>query len=122
MPGGFPRCSLADGVARLGAGVKVLLPPGCGDPAALVAGICRQSARLRDMTLLGGIHLGDYPWARPEHATLRFATWHMSPRLEDARRHGRVEFVPIRYFDLVTQFAAGGALAPPCVRRYLAPP
>jgi len=122
MPRAFVRCSLADAVARLGPAMKVLVPPGCGEPAALVAEICRQSARLPDLTLLGGIHLGDYPWARPEHAALRFATWHMSPRLEDARRRGRVEFVPIRYFDLVTQFAAGGAWAPDCVLVHCAPP
>jgi 4-hydroxybutyrate CoA-transferase len=102
--------------------MKVLLPPACGEPAALVAEICRQSERLHDLTLLGGIHLGEYPWAKPEHAALRFATWHMSPRLEDARRRGRVEFVPIRYFDLVTQFVAGGAWAPDCVLVHAAPP
>jgi 4-hydroxybutyrate CoA-transferase len=122
MPRAFARCSLADAVARLAPAMKVLLPPGCGEPTALVAEICRQSARLRDLTLLGGIHLGDYPWARPEHAALRFATWHMSPRLEDARHRGRVEFVPIRYFDLVTQFAAGGTWAPDCVLVHCAPP
>src|SRR5882672_12637823 len=97
--------TLAAAVERLSPGMKVLLPPGCGEPRALVAEVCRQSERLRDLTLLGGIHLGEYPWARPEHAALRYATWHMSPRLEDARRRGRVEFVPMRYFDVVTQFA-----------------
>src|SRR5499433_245541 len=122
MPRAFARCSLADAVARLGPAMKVLLPPGCGEPAALVAEICRQSPRLSDLTLLGGIHLGDYPWARPEHAALRFATWHMSPRLEEARRRGRVEFVPLRYFDLVTEFAAGGVWAPDCVLVHCAPP
>ena len=96
MPRAFTRRSLADAVARLGPAMKVLLPPACGEPVALVAEICRQSARLRDLTLLGGIHLGDYPWTHPEHAALRFATWHMSPQLEDARRRGRVGFVPIR--------------------------
>ena len=122
MPRAFTRCSLVDAVARLRPAMKVLLPPACGEPTALVAEICRQSSRLPDLTLLGGIHLGDYPWARPEHAELRFATWHMSPRLEDARRRGRVEFVPIRYFDLVTQFAAGGTWAPDCVLVHCAPP
>ena len=71
---------------------------------ALVAEICRQAERLSDLTLMGGIHLGEYPFARPEAAPLRFVTWHMSPRLEDARRRGRVEFVPARYFDLVSVF------------------
>ena len=122
MSRAFARCSLVDAVDRLRPAMRVLLPPGCGEPAALVAEICRQSARLPDLTLLGGIHLGDYPFARPEHAALRFATWHMSPRLDEARRRGRVEFVPMRYFDLVSQFAAGGAWAPDCVLVHCAPP
>jgi 4-hydroxybutyrate CoA-transferase len=122
MPRAFARCSLTDAVARLRPGMKVLLPPGSGEPRALVGEICRQSDRLPDLTLMGGIHLGDYPFARPEHATLRFATWHMSPRLDEARRRGRVEFVPMRYFDLVRQFAAGGAWAPDCVLVHCAAP
>ncbi len=122
MERAFTKCSLADAVARLRPGMKVLLPPGCGEPVALVAEICRQAPRLTDLTLLGGIHLGDYPWARPEHAPLRYATWHMSPRLEDARRRGRVEFVPMRYFDLAREFVAGGVWAPDCVLLHTAPP
>jgi acyl-CoA hydrolase len=122
MPRAFTKCSLADAVARLRPGMKVLLPPGCGEPAALVGEICRQASRLTDLTLLGGIHLGDYPWARPEHAALRYATWHMSPRLEEARRSGRVEFVPIRYYDLTREFVAGGVWAPDCVLVHCAPP
>src|SRR5207302_9723170 len=70
----FTKCSLADAVARLRPGTRVLLPPGCGEPQALVGEICRQASRLAELTLLGGIHLGDYPWARTEHAALRFAT------------------------------------------------
>lgn len=122
MARAFLRASLTAAVRLLGPGMKVLLPPGCGEPLALVAEICRQSDRLAGLTLMGGIHLGDYPFARPEHAALRFATWHMSPRLEEARRAGRVEFVPIRYFDLLTQFAEGGHWAPDCVLVHTAPP
>src|SRR2546427_10571014 len=122
MARAFTKCSLADAVARLRPGTRVLLPPGCGEPQALVGEICRQAPRLAELTLLGGIHLGDYPWARAEHAALRFATWHMSRHLDDARRRGRVEFLPMRYFDLVSQFAAGGAWAPDCVLVHCAPP
>jgi 4-hydroxybutyrate CoA-transferase len=118
----FTRTSLAGAVERLQPGMTVLLPPGCGEPAALVGEICGQSERLRDLTLVHGIHLGDFPFARPEHAKLRVATWHMSPRLDDARRRGRVEFLPLRYFDLISAFAPGGARAPACVLVHTAPP
>jgi acyl-CoA hydrolase len=122
MARGFGRTTLSGAIERLRPGMTVLLPPGCGEPRALVAEVCRQADRLRDLTLVGGIHLGDYPWARPEHAALRYATWHMSPRLDDARRRGRVAFVPLRYFDLVTEFARGGRWAPDCVLVHTAPP
>ncbi|OLB96165.1 MAG: hypothetical protein AUH30_13370 [Candidatus Rokubacteria bacterium 13_1_40CM_68_15] len=118
----FAKTTLTGAVERLRPGMKVLLPPGCGEPVALVEEICRQAARLTDLVLMGGIHLGDYPFARPETAALRVATWHMSPRLEDARRRGRVDFVPVRYFDAVSEFAAGGAWAADAVLVHCAPP
>lgn len=118
----FAKVTLAGGIQRLRPGMKVLLPPGCGEPPALVDEVCRQSERLTDLTLMGGIHLRDYPWARPEHAALRYATWHMAPRLEEARRRGRVAFVPIRYFEVVSGFARGGPWAPDCVLVHTAPP
>jgi acyl-CoA hydrolase len=118
----FERTTLAGAVERLAPGMKVLIPPGCGEPQALVREVCRQAPRLPELTVLGGIHLGDYPFAQPDTAALRYATWHMSPRLEDAWRRGRVEYVPIRYFDLVTEFAQGGRWAPDCVLLHCAPP
>lgn len=118
----FTRTTVPGAVERLQPGMKVLVPPACGQPTALLAEICRQADRLRDLTLLGGIHLGDFAFARPEHAALAAASWHMSPRLEDARRRGRVDFVPVRYFDVVTEFARGGAFAPDCVLVHTAPP
>lgn len=121
MPRDCRKATPAQAVDALRPGMRVLLPPGCGEPVALVAEICRQSERLRDLTLMGGIHLGGFPYAREEHAALRVATWQMSPRLEEARRRGRVEFVPVRYFDVVTEFAAGGTWAPDCVVVHTAP-
>lgn len=122
MARAYAKATLAEAVERLRPGMRVLLPPGCGEPVALVGEVCRQADRLRDLTLLGGIHLGDYPFARPETAALRLATWHMAPGLEDAWRRGRVEFVPMRYWDVVTAFAAGGVWAPDCVLVHVAPP
>ena len=118
----FDKTTLSGAVGALGPGMRVLMPPGCGEPVALVEEIARQAARLGDLTLMGGIHLGDYPYARPESAGLRVATWHMSPRLEDARGRGRVDFVPVRYFDAVSEFAAGGEWAADAVLLHCAPP
>lgn len=122
MPRAFVRESVAGAVERLRPGMKVLVPPACGEPTAVLTEICRQAERLRDLTVLGGIHLGDFGFARPEQAALAAATWHMSPQLEDARRRGRIDFVPVRYFDVITEFARGGAWAPDCVVVHTAPP
>jgi 4-hydroxybutyrate CoA-transferase len=117
------RCSLAGAIERIRPGMKVLLPPGCGEPPSLVAEICRQADRLAPLTLMGGVHVGDYPFCRAEHAgKLTYATWQMSPALRDAADRGQTEFVPIRYFDLSTAFVDGGVWAPDCVLVHVAPP
>ena len=119
----FEKSTLADAVGRLRPGMRALLPAGCGDPTALVAEIMRQADRLAPLTLMGGLRVDDYPFAAPAYAgKLRFATWHGSPRLADAAARGDVDFVPARYFDTVTLFAAGGAWAPDAVLVHAAPP
>jgi len=119
----FEKVTLADAVGRLRPGMKVLLPPGCADPAALLAEILRQADRLAPLTLMGGLRLDDYPFAAPEYAgKLRFATWHHSPKLVLAQARGDVDFVPIRYFDTVSVFADGGAWAPDAVVVHCSPP
>jgi hypothetical protein len=119
MARGFVAMTARDAVERLRPGMRVMLPPGCGEPRALVAEICRQSERLRDLTLMGGIHLGDYPWARPEHAGLRYATWHMSPHLETATARSRRFLIRTSTSSPVRP---GGHWAPDCVLVHTAPP
>ena len=119
----FQPVSLDDAVGRLRAGMKVLVAPGSGDPSALIAEILRQADRLAPLTLMGGLRLDDYAFAAPAFAgKIRFATWHMSPRLAEAEARGDVDFVPARYFDTVSLFSAGGAWAPDAVLVHTAPP
>ena len=119
----FEQATLADAVGRLRPGMKVLLAPGCGDPTALVAEILRQADRLAPLTLMGGLRLDDYPFGAPAYAgKIRFATWHMSAPLAPAAARGDVDFVPARYSDTVTLFAAGGPWAPDAVLVHTAPP
>ena len=119
----FQQVSVTDAVGRLRAGMKVLVAPGAGDPSALIAEILRQADRLAPLTLMGGLRLDDYAFAAPAYAgKIRFATWHMSPRLAEADARGDVDFVPARYFDTVSLFSAGGAWAPDAVLVHTAPP
>lgn len=119
----FEKATLADAVGRLRPGLKVLLPAGCADPTALVAEILRQADRLAPLTIMSGLRLDDYPFGAPAFAgKLRFATWHHSAKLAEAQERGDVDFVPIRYFDTVSLFAAGGAWAPDAVIVHCSPP
>jgi 4-hydroxybutyrate CoA-transferase len=119
----FEKATAADAIGRLRAGMKVLLPPGCAEPTALVSEIMRQSERAAPLTLMGGLRLDDYPFGAPAYAgRLRFATWHMSSRLGAAEARGDAEYVPARYFDAVSLFAAGGPWAPDAVIVHTAPP
>ena len=123
MPRAFERATLADAVGRLRPGMRVLIPPGCADPTALLGEIMAQADRLAPLTLMGGLRVDDYPFAAPGYAgKLRFVTWQMSPRLAAAEARGDVEFVGIRYFDTVSLFAAGGAWAPDAVIVHVSPP
>ena len=122
MARSFERATLSDAVGRLVPGMKVLLPPGCADPTALIMEIMRQADRLAPLTLMGGLRLDGYPFAAPAYGgKLRFATWHTSPRLHLAEARGDVDFVPARYFDSVSLFAAGGQWAPDAVLVHTAP-
>ena len=122
MTRAFDKTTLTAAIGRLQPGMKVLLAPGCGDPTSLLEEIMRQADRLAPLTLMGGLRLDDYPFGASAYAgKLRFATWHTSPRLRDAEARGDVDFIPARYFDTVTLFAAGGPWAPDAVLVHTSP-
>ncbi len=103
--------------------MRVLLPPGCGEPRALIEEIVRQAPRLRPLTLMGGLLLGDYPFCAPEYReSFRWVTFHVMPRLRDALGRGQAEFLPIRYFDTLSVFGPGGPWAADAVLVHTAPP
>src|SRR5260370_38331796 len=108
MSRSFEQATLADAVGRLRPGMKVLLPAGCGDPSALLAEILRQADRLAPLTLMGGPPVDDYPFGAAAYAgKIRFATWHMSPRLAEAAAPGDMVFVPARSFRTGRPLPAG---------------
>jgi acyl-CoA hydrolase len=103
--------------------MRVLLPPGCAEPLTLVEELVRQAARLRPLTLMGGLLLDDYPFCAPELAdAFRWVTFHVMPGLREAMRRGQVEFLPIRYLDSLAVFGPGGPWAADAVLIHTAPP
>jgi acyl-CoA hydrolase len=103
--------------------MRVLVPPGCAEPATLLDEVARQAPRLRPLTLMGGLLLRDYPFCRPEaDGAIRWATFHVMPGLRDALARGLVEFLPIRYFDAPWVFGPGGPWAADAVLGHAALP
>jgi 4-hydroxybutyrate CoA-transferase len=103
--------------------MRVLVPPGCGEPQTLLEEIVRQAPRLRPLTLMGGLLLGDYSFCRADLAgAFRWATFHLMPALRDAVDRGQVDFIPARYFDTLAIFGPGGLWAADAVLVQTAPP
>jgi acyl-CoA hydrolase len=103
--------------------MRVLLPPGCGEPTPLIEEVLHQAERLRPLTLMGGLHLGGHPFCAPEHdGRLRWVTFHAMPGLREAFVRGQAEFVPLRYFDAPWAFGPSGPWAADAILVQTAPP
>jgi acyl-CoA hydrolase len=112
-----------EAIGRLRPGMRVLLPPGCGEPTPLIDEVVRQAARLAPLTLMGGLHLSGHPFCSAEHdGRLRWVTFHAMPGLRDALARGQAEFVPLRYFDAPWAFGPSGPWAADAILVQTAPP
>lgn len=115
--------SVAEAIGRLRPGMRVLLPPGCAEPLTLVEEIVAQATRLRPLTLMGGLLLGNYPFCAPElGGSIRWVTFHVMPALREALERGQAEFVPVRYGEAPWVFGPGGPWAADAVLVHTAPP
>jgi acyl-CoA hydrolase len=114
--------SLEEAIGRLRPGMRVLVPPGCGEPTPLIEEVIRQAERLQPLTLMGGLHLGGHPFCAPEHhGRLRWVTFHAAATLREAIARGQAEFVPLRYFDAPWAFGPAGPWAADAVLVQTAP-
>ncbi|GAA2468467.1 acetyl-CoA hydrolase/transferase family protein [Terrabacter carboxydivorans] len=78
-------------------GDTVVISPGMGEPASLVAELASQAERLKGSRILCGLLLDEYPFASDEALRhLTFDTWHTMAPIRDAVASGRVGFFPIR--------------------------
>ena len=118
-----PSVSLAEAIGLLRPGMRVLLPPGCAEPTALISEVLRQAPRLRPLTLMGGLLLGDYPFCQPEQEdAFHWVTFHVMPGMGEALRRGRADFVPARYADVPWLFGPRGPWRADAVLAHTAPP
>jgi len=110
-------------IGRLDSKMRVLIPPGCGEPQALVRALCARAARFQGLTLVSGLLLTDYPFLDPQYAgNFRYITTHVMPGSRQAIAQGRAEFVPVRLFDTPRLFGRGGPLRVDAVLLQVSPP
>ncbi len=102
-------CANADeAILHLKAGMRTLLPPGCGEPRALVDALIRNAPQLGAVHLMGGYTVSDARWLA-KGLPFHWTTYHYTPKAKDFEAEGRAHYAPLRYFDMLTQFAPGGA-------------
>lgn len=115
--------SVEEAIGRLRPGMRVLIPPGCGESTLLIDEVVRQAERLQPLTLMGGLHLSGHAFCGQEHqGRLRWVTFHAMAALRDALARGQAEFVPLRYFDAPWAFGPAGPWAADAVLAQTAPP
>lgn len=110
-------------IAKLDSRRRVLIPPGCGEPQALVRALCERAERFHGLTLVSGLLLTDYPFLDPRYAeNFRYLTTHVMPGSRRAVAEGRAEYVPARLFDVPRLFGRGGPLRVDAVLLQVSPP
>jgi len=104
-------------------GARVILPHGAVEPTVLYDALRRECSRFHALQLYSGLQFGDYPFLREGLGeAFHYATWQASPKLRDLFRAGRIDFLPIRFRDVIRVVARGGPVPPDVVVVQLSPP
>jgi len=117
------RESLDAAIARIKPGMRVLVPPACGLPQALVEELGHQAQRFENLEVMGGFLLGSAPYVEPRFSrNFHYRTFHPGGEAAKALARGQASYVPMRYFDTLRLFAPGGPLRADVVLIQVAPP
>jgi 4-hydroxybutyrate CoA-transferase len=109
-------CAVADGS-------RLILPHGCLEPTLFYEALQGERDRFRSLQLYSGLQFGDYPFLRAGlHENFTYATWQASAKLRPLFRDHKVDFLPIRFRDVVRIIAADGPIPPDVVVIQASPP
>lgn len=112
-----------DAIAAIPDGARVILPHGAIEPTALYEALQAERERFRALHLYSGLQFGEYPFLREGLGTsFRYTTWQAAPRLRPLFRDRAIDFLPLRFRDVVRVVARGGALPPDVVFIQVSPP
>jgi len=110
-------------IAAIADGAGVILPHGAVEPTTLYDAWQRARSRFRDVTLYSGLQFGAYTFlAEGLGENFRYVTWQASAKLRDRFRRGQIDFLPLRFRDIVRVVRRGGAVEPDVVLVQVTPP
>lgn len=117
------RLLARDAVRRIPDGARVILPHGSIEPSAIYAALQSERHRFRALRLYSGLQFGDYPYlAAGLGENFTYTTWQASAKLRDRFRAGTVDFLPVRFRDVLSIVAPDGPVPPDVVVVQTAPP
>jgi 4-hydroxybutyrate CoA-transferase len=115
--------TVRDAVHAIADGSRLILPHGCLEPTLFYEALQSERDRFRSLQLYSGLQFGDYPFLRAGvRENFTYATWQASAKLRPLFLEQKVDFVPIRFRDVVRIFAADGPIPPEAVVIQVAPP
>ena len=110
-------------VARIPEGSRVILPHGSIEPSAFYEAFRSDNGRFRDLHLYSGLQFGDYEYLeRGLGENFTYTTWQASGKLRPLFRDHKIEFLPLRFRDVLRVVSREGGLAPDVVVIQAAPP
>ncbi len=117
------RLAPREAVARIPDGARVILPHGAVEPTTFYEALIQDHQRFRDLHLYSGLQFGSYAYLDAglgDHFT--YTTWQASAKLRSLFREQRVEFLPLRFRDVLSVVRPGGPVPPDVVVVQIAPP
>lgn len=110
-------------VRRIPDGARVILPHGCVEPAAVYAALQAERGRFRSLRLYSGLQFGTYSYlAEGLGENFTYTTWQASGKIREAMRSGRIDFVPLRFREVLDVVSPAGTIPPDVLVIQVAPP
>lgn len=104
-------------------GSRLVLPHGCVEPTLFYEALQSERHRFHELQLYSGLQFGDYPFLRAGlRENFTYATWQASAKLRPLFGEHKVDFLPIRFRDVVRILAADGPIPPDVVVIQATPP
>jgi acyl-CoA hydrolase len=113
----------AQAIRAIPDGSRVILPHGAVEPRALYDAFAVEHGRFRTLALYSGLQFGGYRYLDAGLRThFTYTTWQAAGRLRARARAGDIDFLPLRFSQIPTTFAATGPLPADVVIIQTTPP